>query len=151
MNRSTWYAAQAIAASGFAVMSPMIAYQLRPDLWANGRNCQFDFERDLKLEGTLKLVATFPTHGDVVVLTRSRRDLAQRLEWIVGEAPTSIADWHPEVPAVSPQQALKRAANKKEVERLEALRKVAIGNLPSHDCQERREVLAARRELGVPA
>lgn len=54
------------------------------------------------------------------------------------------------MPAVSPQQAAKREANRKEIsERLEALRKVAISSLPSHDCQERRDILAARKELGM--
>ena len=148
-NRSTWYAHQCLAASGIAVMDSRIAWQLRPDLWSGAQDCGITFRKQQTVEGAQRLVATFPRYGDVQVYARSRRDLVQRLEYIVGEAPTEIREWTPEVPAVSPQQAAKREANRKEIERLEALRKVAISNLPSHDCQERRDILAARKELGM--
>ena len=148
-NRSTWYAHQCLAASGIAVMDSRIAWQLRPDLWSGAQDCGITFRKQQNVEGAQRLVATFPMYGDVQVYARSRRDLVQRLEYIVGEAPTEIREWAPEVPVVSPQQAAKREANRKEIERLEALRKVAISNLPSHDCQERRDILAARKELGM--
>ena len=148
-NRSTWYAHQCLAASGLAVMDSRIAWQLRPDLWSGAQDCGITFRKQQTVEGAQRLVATFPRYGDVQIYARSLDNLAKRLQWIVGEAPTEICEWAPEVPAVSPQQAAKREANRKEIERLEALRKVAISNLPSHDCQERRDILAARKELGM--
>lgn len=149
-DRSTAYAFQSLAASGLAVMSHRIAFQLRGDLWRDIQACLFDFQREQKIDGARRVVATFPTYGDVQVYARSLDNIEKRLQWIVGEAPTAIADWQPEVPAVSPQLAAKRAANKKEIERLDGLRKLAAEDPPSHDCSRRREILEARRELGMP-
>lgn len=149
MSRSTTYAFQSIAASGLAVMSHRIAFQLRGDLWSDIQGCLFDFEREQKVDGARRIVATFPSYGEVLVYARSLADIEKRLEWIVGEAPTAIVDWRPDVPAVSPQLAAKREHNRKEVERLEGLRKIATQDLLGHDCQHDRDVLAARQELGM--
>jgi hypothetical protein len=46
---------------------------------------------------------------------------------------------------------LHKAANAKEAERLEQVRKLAVEDPPSHDCSRRREILEARRELGMAA
>lgn len=148
-TRSTWYTHQSLAASGIVVMNARIAWQLRPDLWASAQDCYLSFRRQQDADRVHRVVSTFPTYGEVLVMARSLDSLDKRLEWIVGEAPTSIADWHPEVPAVSPQLAAKREFNRKEVERLEALRKLATLEPPSHDCHRRREILEARRELGM--
>jgi len=149
-TRSTWYAHQCIAASGLAIMASRIAWELRPDLWSGAQDCAITFRKKQNVDGVQRVVATFPTYGEVLTLARSLDNLEKRLEWIVGEAPTAIADWQPEVPAVSPKLAAKREANRKEIERLEELRKLATQVPPSHDCHARREVLAARRELGTP-
>ncbi len=114
------------------------------------RGCLFDFEKEQNIDGAKRIVATFPSYGEVQVYARSLDSLEKRLMWIVGEAPTAIVAWQPDVPAVSPQQAAKREANRKEIERLEGLRKVATQELLGHDCQHDRDVLAARRELGMP-
>ncbi|WP_434516675.1 hypothetical protein AB6Q56_08820 [Dechloromonas sp. ARDL1] len=148
-TRSTWYAHQCIAASGLAVMDSRIAWQLRPDLWSGAQDCGITFRKQQSVDGARRLVATFPTYGDVQVYARSLDNIENRLLWIVGEAPTEIVEWQPEVPAVSPQMAAKRAANQKEIERLETLRKIAVEVPPSHDCSRRREILEARRELGM--
>ncbi len=149
-TRSTRYMHQCLAASGIAVMDSRIAWQLRPDLWASAQDCGLSFRRQQNADRVHRVVATFPTYGEVLVMARSLDSLEKRLEWIVGEAPTSMDDWHPEVPAVSPQLAARQAFNKKEIERLEVLRKVAIQELPSHDCHRCREILEARRETGMP-
>ena len=149
-SRSTAYAFQSIAASGLAVMNHRIAFQLRGDLWSDIQGCLFDFEKEQNIDGAKRIVATFPSYGEVQVYARSLDNLEKRLMWIVGEAPTAIVAWQPDVPAVSPQQAAKREANRKEIERLEGLRKVATQELLGHDCQHDRDVLAARRELGMP-
>lgn len=150
-SRSTTYAFQSIAASGLAVMSHRIAFELRGDLWSDIQGCLFDFEKEQNIYGAQRVFATFPSFGGVLVYARSLDNLEKRLQWIVGEAPTAIADWQPEVPAVTPQQAAKRDANLKEIERLEGLRKLAAEVPPSHDCHQRREILEARRQLGMAA
>lgn len=150
MSRSTAYAFQSIAASGLAVMSHRIAFQLRGDLWSDIQGCLFDFQREQKVDGARRIVATFPSYGEVLVYARSLDNIEKRLKLIVGEVPTAIADWQPEVPAVSPKMAVKREANRKEVERLEGLRKIAMQDLLGHECQHDRDVLSARRKLGLP-
>lgn len=149
-TRSTWYTHQCIAASGLAVMDSRIAWQLRPDLWSGDQDCAFTFRKQQNVDGAKRIVATLPSYGEVQVYARSLDNLEKRLEWIVGEAPTAVVDWQPEAPAVSPQLAAKREANRKEVERLEELRKLAAEVPPSHDCNRRRDILEARRELGMP-
>lgn len=149
-TRSTWYVHQCIAGAGVAVMDGRIAFQLRPDLWASDQDCLMTFRKQQSVEGARRLVATFPTYGDVHVYARSFDMLEQRLLWIVGEAPTEIVEWQPDVPAISPQLAAKREANRKEIERLEELRKLATQELLGHDCQHDRDVTAARKELGMP-
>jgi len=149
-TRSTWYLHQCLAASGLAVMDSRIAWQLRPDLWAGAQDCGITFRKQQKADCVHRVVANFPTYGDVQVYARSLDNIEKRLQWVVGEAPTAIADWHPDVPAVSPQLAAKREFNRKEVELVEALRKLATRELPSHDCNARRDILEARRELGMP-
>ncbi len=148
-DRSTWYAHQCIAASGLAVMEPRIAFQLRTDLWSGLQDCAITFRRQQRLEGTKHLLVTFPTWGRVEVYARSLNNLEQRLEWIVGEQPTEIAEWQPERPEVTPGQAAKREANRKEIERLNELRKIAAEVPPSHDCHRRRAILDARQKLGM--
>jgi len=148
-DRSATYAFQSIAASGLAVMNHRVALQLRGDLWRDIQACFFDFRVEHKIDGARRVVATFPTYGEVQVYARSMDSIEKRLLWIVGEVPTAIVDWQPDVPAVSPQMAAKREANRKEVERLDALRKLATEVPPSHDCSRRREILDARRELGM--
>lgn len=149
-TRSTWYMHQCLSASGLAVMDSRIAWQLRPDLWSCAQDCGLTFRKQQNADRVRRVIATFPTYGDVLVMARSLDGLEKRLEWLVGEAPTAIAEWHPEVPAVSPQLAAKREFNRKEVERVEALRKLATRELPSHECNARRDILEARRELGMP-
>lgn len=148
-TRSTWYTHQCIASAGLAVMDARIAWQLRPDLWSGAQDCGITFRKQQNVDGARRLVATFPTYGEMQVYARSLDNLEKRLQWIVGEAPTAIADWQPEVPAVSPELAAKREANRKEIERLEGLRKLATEVLPSHECHRQREILEARRELGM--
>jgi len=148
-TRSTWYCHQSIAASGIAVMDSRIAWELRPDLWSGAQDCLMTFRKKQDVAGVHRVVATFPSYGDVMILARSLDSLEKRLQWIVGEVPTAIVEWKPEVPAVSLQLAAKREHNRKEVERLEGLRKIATQDLLGHDCQHDRDVLAARQELGM--
>jgi len=148
-TRTMLYTHQCIASAGFAAMDFRIAWQLRTDLWASDQDCALTFRKQQNVDGVHRVVATFPSYGEVLIYARSLDDLGKRLEWIVGEAPTAIADWKPEKPAVSSQLAAKREANRKEIERLEELRKLAAKELLGHDCQHDRDVTAARKELGM--
>lgn len=149
-TRSTWYVHQCIASAGLAVMDSRIAWQLRPDLWSGAQDCAFTFRKQQSIDGARRLVVTFPTYGDVQVYARSMDNLEKRLEWIVGEAPTAIADWQPEAPPAARTDFNRLAVNAKEAERLEQVRKLSKEVPPSHDCQHRRDILAARKELGLP-
>lgn len=149
-TRSTWYVHQCIGSSGIAVMDARIAWELRPDLWSGAQDCLMTFRKNQRPDGVLPMMATFEGYGTVLVLARSLDNLEERLLWIVGEAPTEIVEWQPDVPEISPQLAAKREANRKEIERLEKLRKLATQELLGHDCQHDRDVTAARKELGMP-
>ena len=150
MSQSTTYAFQSIAASGIAVMSHRIAFQLRGDLWSDIQGCLFDFEKEQKIEGAKRVMATFPSFGDVQVYARSLDSIEKRLHWIVGEAPMAIVDWQPEAPPAARTDFNRLAVNAKVAEHLEQVRKLSKEVPPSHDCQHRRDILAARKELGLP-
>jgi hypothetical protein len=150
MSRES-YAFDCIAASGFAVMSPAVAYELRPDLWACAADCARNMKTRDKIPGTRRLTVIFEGLGPVLVLTRSLDQLEQRLAWIVGRAVLDLKPAEPEVSAAGQPNMLHKAANAKEAERLEQVRKLAVEDPPSHDCSRRREILEARRELGMAA
>lgn len=150
MNRTS-YAFDCIVASGFAVMSPAIAYELRPDLWACLADCARTLNTQVKIPGTQRLTVTFEGFGSALVLTRSLNNLAQRLEWIVGRSVLDLKPAEPEAPPVGHVDCFKQQEiNAKETARLEMVRKLAIQELLGHDCQHDRDVLAARKELGMP-
>jgi len=148
MNRTS-YAFDCIAASGFAVMSPAIAYELRPDLWACVADCARTLATKDKIPGTQRMTAIFDGYGPVLVVTRSLDNLAQRLQWVVGRAVFDLKPAEEEAPAAVRPNLLHKQANAKEADRLEQARKLAAEEPPAHDCSRRREILAARRELGI--
>lgn len=149
-TRSTWYVHQCITSAGLAVMDSNIAWQLRPDLWSGAQDCAFTFHKNQKPDGVTRLMATFESYGPVLVLARSLDNLEKRLEWIVGKPVLKLVQAGPEVVPVSRPDPLRKEEVAKEAERLAHIRKLAIEELPSHDCHQRQEILAARRELGMP-
>lgn len=150
MSRES-YAFDCIAASGFAIMSPVIAYELRSDLRASTADCARTLTTRDKIPGTQPMMATFEGLGPVLMLTRSMDQLAKRLERIVGRAVIDLQPAEAEAPAIERPNLLHKQANAKETDRLEHVRKLAAENPPSHYCSRRRETLAARRELCLPA
>lgn len=150
MNRTS-YAFDCIAASGFAVMSPAIAYELRPDLWACVADCARTLTTRDKIPGTQRMTATFEGFGSVLVVTRSLDNLAQRLQWVVGRTVIDLKPAEEEAPAAVRPNLLHKLASAKEADRLEQVRKLAAEEPPAHDCSRRREILEARRELGIAA
>ncbi len=149
MNRTS-YAFDCLAASGLAVMSPAIAYELRPDLWACVADCARTLETRAEIPGTQRLTVTFQGYGPVLVFARSLDNIEKRLEWIVGRPVLNLKPCEPDVPPAAPADFNRREINAKEAERLEQIRKLATEVPPSHDCSRHREILEARRELGLP-
>lgn len=149
-TRSTWYVHQCIASSGLAVMDSRIAWQLRPDMWASDQDCFMTFRKAQNVEGVQRMTATFEGYGPVLVLARSLDQLAQRLQWIVGRPVLELKPAEPEALPAVPTDFNRIQVNAKEAERLEQVRKLSKEVPPSHDCQHRRDILAARSELGLP-
>ena len=150
-TRSTWYTHQCIAASGIAVMQPRIAYELRPDLWASDQDCFMTFRKAQNVEGVQRMTVTFEGYGPVLVLARSLDNLEQRLQWIVGRPVLNLKPAEAEAPPAAQTDFNRIQVNAKEAERLERVRKLSKEVPPSHDCQHRRDILAARAELGMAA
>lgn len=146
MNKTQLYATQSLAACGFAVMASVAAFRLRPDLWASGQDCAFDFKpNSTRIEGTSRVMATIPGVGIMPVLTRSTDQLAQRIEWVTGFKVEKIENEPTEKPA--PSLAAKTEAERKEDERLAQIKALAAQEPPAHDCHLRKEILAARAEV----
>lgn len=149
-TRSTWYTHQCIAASGIAVMDSRIAWELRPDLWSGAQDCLMTFRKKQKPDGVQRMMATFEGFGQVLVLARSLDNLEKRLEWIVGRPVLALQPAESEAQPVVREDFTRREVNAKEAERLEQVRKLAKEVPPVHDCQHRRDILAARAELSLP-
>jgi hypothetical protein len=148
-SRSVSYARQCLAASGIAILDPRIAIELRGDMWASLQDCAITFSRKQVLEGTQRLVATVDGYGPVLIAARSLDNLAQRLEWIIGREVSDLRPAPVESAAPPAPGLLRQEQAAKEAERLARVRKLAGESLPGHDCELRREILAARRELGL--
>ncbi len=149
-TRSTWYCHQSIAGSGIAVMDARIAWELRPDLWSGAQDCLMTFRKNQRPDGVMRLMVTFDGYGPVLVLARSMDNLEKRLEWIVGRPVVALKPADQEAPPADRVHFNRIEVNAKEAERLELVRKLAKEVPPSHDCQHRRDILAARHELGLP-
>ena len=145
-TKTQQYAIQSLAASGFAVMRSTVAWQLRPDLWGSAQECGMDFGKAF-VEGAKRLNVTLEGVGSVQLLTRSTDLLAERIQWVTGIKVLKIEEEKPAVP-VQEKQPLTEG-QKKAAERLQELKKLAAQDLPAHDCALRRDILAARHELGM--
>ena len=149
MYRSHLYCVQSLAATGFAVMSPQVAFLLRPDLWSGIQDCVLTFDCKHKPEAVHRRMVTFDGYGEVLILARSLENLEQRLQWIVGKPVQSIRAAQPEATPAPTVTLAQREAQAKEAERLENVRKLAAQQLPGHDCQLQRDILEARKELRI--
>jgi len=63
MNKTWLYSTQSLAAAGFAIMSSVVAWRLRPDLWASAQEAGFDFKPRTAIEGTERLQVTLPVEA----------------------------------------------------------------------------------------
>lgn len=148
-TKTKQYAHQCIAASGFAVMNSNFAWQLRPDLWASAQDCGVGFNRNVTVEGAQRLTAKLHGGGNVLVLTKSTDMLEKRIEWVTGQ---KVLELCPEVqPIVTFSSPVTTEFKRLAEEKLADLQSLAEQDLPAHDCSLRRDILAARRELGQMA
>ena len=149
-TKTQQYAIQSLAACGFAVMRSTVAYRLRPDLWSSGEECGNNFQSKsvgCVLEGVRRLNVVFEGSEEVLkVLTRSMDRLAERMEWVTGFRVLRIEEVKPAAPVQ--EKTAPTEAQKKSAERLQELKKLAAQEPPAHDCALRKDILAARRELG---
>lgn len=148
-TKTQQYAIQSLASCGFAVMRSTVAWQLRPDLWSSAQECGIDFSGKVALEGVTRVNVTLDGIGVVPVLTRSMGHLAERIQWITGYMVLKIEEEQLATP-VQEKPPLTEG-QKKAAERLQELKKLAAMELPAHDCALRKDILAARQELGQKA
>lgn len=143
-SKSQQYAHQCIAGSGFAIINSVIAWRLRPDLWASGQDCAMSMGK-LSIDGAKKLSVTIQGLGNVLVLAMSEKRLAERIEEVTGFAVTRIEAYEdPAKAMLAPAPTTMRH----EVEQhLEKLRNLAAMEPPSWACSLRTDILNARAQL----
>jgi hypothetical protein len=90
-TKTQTYIHQSLAACGFAVLSSVVAWKLRPDLWGSAQECGISFA-PRPVEGVEKVTAHLVGIGPVPMLTRSLDMLAQRVEWVTGCQVEAIDD-----------------------------------------------------------
>lgn len=145
------YAEQQLAATGWAAINLSVAMRLRPSLWGGiGTNALHDFGQ--ARHSAESLLAHFPgarlyqanveSIGKVKVLARHPQFLVERMTWILGldVADVQEIDARPPIPTEARREA-------KTDDKLLRLRILAAKEQPAHDCQIRRDILAARVEL----
>lgn len=145
-TKTKQYAYQALAASGFVVMSSVVAYRLRPDLWTSGQECSMDFRR-FDIEGTQRMTAKLAGVGPVLVLTRSTDMLANRILWITGYQVEELKAEDGEATQQKAPSAISLESKRLASEKRQRLEQLAAQEPPAHDCTLRKDILAARREL----
>lgn len=146
------YLTEALASAGCAVVDSQTAYKLRPDIWASAINAGSDFSEasPAKLDQLMErlsarlYVADFSDGGSARVAARSAHMLAERIEWQTGKVVRAVRLFEsPQPEAAAAQPAMRRGQ-----ERLENQKELAGMEPPTHDCAARRDILAAREELG---
>lgn len=148
-TKTKQYAHQCLASAGFAIMAPTFAWQLRPDLWASAQDCGVSFASGITAEGAKRLLARFADGTQAPILTRSMDMLEKRISWVAGQEVVGLM----EPQALIDDRVVRMPSEVERVakERLEDLRNLANQTPPTHDCALRKDILAARKELGIKA
>ena len=152
MSKFVTYAHQAMAACGFAVLSPEVAATLRPDLFHTGMEAsgplgEANQHRHFHgMRGVTRLQAELAglAHPTVTVITRSMDDLERRIQQVTGFKVLSIGPEPVAVPKAAPSPL---AGRDLKAEHLAKLRALAAQELPSYGCTLRTEITRARQEL----
>lgn len=154
MSKFVTYAHQAMAACGFAVLSPEVAATLRPDLFHTGMEAagslgEANQHRHFHgMRGVTRLRAELAglANPTVIVITRSMDDLDRRIEQVTGFNVLSIGPEPVAVPKDAPDQVA-NGGRDFAAERMAKLRALAAQELPSYGCTLRTEITRARQEL----
>ena len=137
---------------GFCVVNNVVAHCLMPDLFGSRQGAFFAMEGVrqtlARYDGLTRLMVTVEGIGPVDVYTRSRVSIGRRIEFVTGFKALAVADYQEPLKA-DPESAGRAAAKKKSDEQTAYLRQVAAQEPPDHDCSFRREILNARKELGM--
>lgn len=91
MSKAIQYVHQSLAATGFVVLDSVMAWMLRPDLWASGMDCAQDFVRIYQQTNSIANVTRMSIRlsgldRSVLVLARSTDRLAERIGLILGHS-----------------------------------------------------------------
>lgn len=145
------YAIESLAATGFVVCDGFLARKLRPDLYMNriGEGFAATVGRVAKERGArLYQAKTGGVQTEVLVYALSENSLAQRLEWVTG------LQVHEVIPAAIEQEAPvpervtgTNRQHEARASRRRALEVLAAQPLQKYECNQNREILAARREI----
>ncbi len=154
MSKFVTYAHQAMAACGFAVLSPEVAATVRPDLFHSGMEASGSLGEANQhrhfhgMRGVTRLQAELAglAHPTVTVITRSMDDLERRIQQVTGFKVLSIGPEPVAVPKAAPHPTTIAAENL-AVARMAKLRALAAQELPSYGCTLRTEITRARQEL----
>ena len=152
MTLAKSYATDALAHSGFVIQHFQLAARLRPDLFsshvpfglgdvvagvARGRGAKLYHARAEGFE------------EPVIVWAVSAASLAQRIEWITG---LKVSEVIPVVDAERPPEPVYKPPSPYEIQLTEKKKRneeLAAMELPNYDGPHRREILEARRALGM--
>ena len=145
------YLTEGLAFTGCAVVDSQNAYMLRPDIWASAINASSDFSEasPAKLDQLMErlsaklYVADFSDGGSARVAARSAHMLAERIEWQTGRAVKMVRVFELPKPEAVTTQPLTRRGQERE----KRLHELAAMTPPEHDCNLRKDILAAREEL----
>lgn len=153
MSTVTDYCTLQLAATGFALVNARAAMRIRPDLWPHaGMVCAVEFGQHQhqapalvsRFPGAMLYTAEIGELGRVPVLAYSADELARRIGWGTGYRVQVMEPYAlPQEPTVAPIHA----GIVRHQARMDKLRHLASQEPPSHDCQARRDILAARVEL----
>lgn len=153
MTAVTEYCTLQLAATGFAILHPRAAMRIRPDLWPNaGIVCAVEFGQHQhqapalvsRFPGASLYTAEIEELGRISVLAFSADELARRIGWGTGYRVQALEPYTP------PQESTVAPINAgiaRHQARMDKLRHLAAQVPPSHDCEARRDILAARAEL----
>jgi hypothetical protein len=153
MTAVTDYCTLQLAATGFAIVNARAAMRIRPDLWPNANMvCAVEFGQHQhqapalvsRFPGATLYTAEIGELGRVPVLAYSADELARRIVWATGYRVQAL---EPYAPPQETTVAPIHAGIARHQVRMDKLRQLAAQEPPSHDCEARRDILAARAEL----
>lgn len=147
------YVYQSLGGAGLCFVEAGMAIQLRPDLFPSANNAGSAMPEAKTLcrrQGAKPYAVAFENGAKVECWAMSPLQLAQRIEWLTGlEVAEAVPIINvPDEPAMQPSPYATEQANRQK-ERAAEMKKLAAMDLPKHECDLQRQILSARRELGI--